>query len=133
MKSMRYTEHGAMDVHIDLILTMRKIYCRGPVVNLGMIHILVSINQIVIFKHSDKHHFAKVIDIRESKKEVIAQCYEHPVSLSLYIRCFNIVTNNTNIPFEKNNCLFIPLPVFGRRNQLSLMKEQLIDIQKFCT
>ncbi len=30
MKSMRYTEHGAMDVHIDLILTMRKTYCRGP-------------------------------------------------------------------------------------------------------
>ena len=88
---MRYTVHGAMDVHIDLILTMRKTYCRGPVVNLGMIHILVSINQIVIFKHSDKHHFAKVIDIRESKKEVIAQYYEPPVSLSLYIRCFNIV------------------------------------------
>ncbi len=27
---MRYIEHGAMDVHIDLILTMRKTYCRGP-------------------------------------------------------------------------------------------------------
>jgi hypothetical protein len=39
MKSMRYIEHGAIDVHIDLILTMRKTYCRGPVV--GMIHILV--------------------------------------------------------------------------------------------
>ncbi len=39
MKSMRYTEGGAMDVHIDLILTMGKTYCRGPVV--GMIHTLV--------------------------------------------------------------------------------------------
>jgi hypothetical protein len=46
MKSMRYAEHSAIDVHIDLILTMRKTYCRGPPSDcrgpvVRMIHILV--------------------------------------------------------------------------------------------
>jgi hypothetical protein len=42
----------------------------------------ISIDHIVILKHGDKQHLAKVIDIREPEKEVIAQCYEP--SLSLY-------------------------------------------------
>ena len=130
---MRYTEYGAMDVHSDLILTVRKTYCRGPVVNLGMTYILVSINQIVIFNHSDKHHLAKVIDIRESENEVVAQCYEPPISLSSYIRYFNEVKDNTNISCKNTIASFIDPPVYGRRNQLSLSEEQFIDIQKFCT
>jgi hypothetical protein len=93
----------------------------------------ISINQIVIFKHGEKHHLAKVIDIRESEKELIAQCYEPPISLSSYIRYFNEVKDNTNIPCKNTIASFIDPPVFGRRNQLSLSKEQFIDIQKFCT
>ncbi len=93
----------------------------------------ISINQMVIFKHGDKQQLAKVIDIRGSEKEVIAQCYEPPISLSSYIRCFNKVKNNTNIPCKNTIASFIHPPVFGRRNQLSLLKEQFIDIQKFCT
>lgn len=93
----------------------------------------ISINQIIIFKHDDKQYLAKVIDIRELEKEIIAQCYEPPVSLSSYIRCFNKVKDNMNIPFRNIIASFIHPPVFGRRNQLSLPKEQFIDIQKFCT
>jgi len=92
----------------------------------------ISINEIVIFKHGDKQHLAKVIDIRESEKEVIVQWYEPPVSLSSYIRCFNKVQNNTNIPSKNIIASFIHPPGFGRRNQLSLSKKQFIDIQKFC-
>jgi hypothetical protein len=93
----------------------------------------ISINQIVIFKHGDKQHLAKVKDIRESEKEVIAQCYEPPLSLSSYIRCFNKAKNDTHIPCKNITASFIHPPVFGRRNQLSLSKEQFIDIQKFYT
>jgi hypothetical protein len=93
----------------------------------------ISINQVVIFKHGDKHHLAKVTDIRESEKEIIAQCYEPPISLSSYIRCFNKVKDNMNVPCKNTIASFIDPPVFGRRNQLSLSKEQFIDIQKFCT
>ena len=98
-----------------------------------MIHIIVSINEIVIFKHSDKHHLAKVIDIRESEKEVVAQCYKASISLSSYIRYFNEVKDNTNIPCKTTIASFIDPPVNGRQNQLSLSEEQFIDIQKFCT
>ena len=93
----------------------------------------VSINQIVIFQHGDKQHLAEVIDIRESQKEVMAQCYEPPISLSSYIRCFNKVKNDTTIPCKNIIGSFIYPPVFGRRHQLLLSKEQFIDIQKFCT
>jgi hypothetical protein len=93
----------------------------------------ISIDHILILKHGDKQHLAKVIDIREPEKEVIAQCYEPSLPLSSYIRCFNKVNNNTNIPCKNIIASFIHPPVFGRRNQLLLSKEQFIDIQKFCT
>jgi len=93
----------------------------------------ISIDHIVILKHGDKQHLAKVIDIRESQKEVITQCYEPSLSLSSYIRCFNKVNNNTNIPCKTIIASFIHPPVFGRRDQLLMSKEQFIDIQKFCT
>lgn len=93
----------------------------------------LSINQIVIFQHGDNQHFAKLLDIRESDEEVTAQCYEPPVSLSSYIRCFNGIKNNTNIQCKDILASFIHPPVFGRRNQLTLSKEQFIDIQRFFT
>jgi len=87
----------------------------------------------VFIKAGDKVCQTCVIDIRESEKEVIAQCYEPSVSLSSYIRCFNQVKNNMKIPCNNVIASFIHPPVFGRRNQLSLSQEQFIDIQKFCT
>lgn len=93
----------------------------------------ISIDHIVILKHGEKQHLAKVTDIRKPKKEVIAQCYEPSLSLSSYIKCFSKVNNNTNIPCKNIIASFIHPPVFGRRNQLLLSKEQFIDIQKFFT
>jgi hypothetical protein len=93
----------------------------------------ISIDHIVILKQGDKQHLANVIDIREPEKEVIAQCYEPSLSLSSYIRCFKKVNKNANIPYKNIIASFIHPPVFGRRDQLLLTKEQFIDIKKFCT
>jgi hypothetical protein len=93
----------------------------------------ISTDHIVILKHDDKQHLANVIDIREPENEVIAQCYEPSLSLSSYIRCFNKVNKNANISYNNITASFIHPPVFGRRDQLLLSKEQFIDIQQFYT
>ena len=92
----------------------------------------ISIDNIVIVNDDDKHYLAKVIDIREPVEEIIIERYEPCLSLSSYIRCFNKGKSNAVITHKKMIASFICPPVFGRRNQLSLSKEQFIDVQKFC-
>lgn len=88
-------------------------------------------DHIVIFEHDGKQHLAKVIEIKESQMVVVAQCYEPVLSLSTYNRCFNKIGNQVTISL-KNIIASIPhQPVFNRRDQLVLPKEQFIDIQKF--
>jgi len=91
----------------------------------------ISTDHIVIVDDIGKHYLAKVINIREPAEEVILERYEPSLSLSSYIRCFSRVKTNTNIPYKNIIAYFICPLVFGRRNQLSLSKEQFIDIQKF--
>jgi hypothetical protein len=93
----------------------------------------ISIDHIVILEHGGKQQFAEVIEIKESKKEVIAQCYEPFFSLSTYIRCFDKLGNNVNIASKNIIASLVHPPVFGRRNQLILSKEQFLNIQEFCT
>ncbi|CAF1440141.1 unnamed protein product [Adineta ricciae] len=90
----------------------------------------ISIDHIVIVNEDDKHFLAKVIDVREPMEEVILERYEHCLSLSSYIRCSSKAKTKATIPYKNIIAHFICSSVFGRRNQLSLSKEQFQDIQK---
>jgi hypothetical protein len=93
----------------------------------------ISIDQIVFLEHNNKQYLAKVIQIKESQKEAIVQCYEPSFPISSYIRFFNKMETNLNISWKNIIASFSFQPTFGRRNQLSLSKEQFLNIQKCCT
>ncbi|UJR12883.1 hypothetical protein I4U23_017057 [Adineta vaga] len=91
----------------------------------------ISVDHVVIINDNDKYYLAKVIDIRKSAEEVILERYEPCLPLSSYIRSFTKGKTNASVSYKNVIAYFICPPVFGRRNQISLSKEQFIDIQKF--
>jgi hypothetical protein len=88
----------------------------------------ISLQYFVSLEQEDKRYLAQVIEIKQLHQQITVQCYNPPFPLSSYIRFFNKMQNQVNVKWEEIIASLIVQPASGRRNQISLSKEQFIEI-----
>jgi hypothetical protein len=89
----------------------------------------ILLQHFVILEQDGKRHLAQVIEIRQLHQDIKVQCYNPPFPLTSYRKSFNKMHSQVTVEFEKIIASLVTQPTITRRNQISLSKEQLEEIQ----
>ena len=91
----------------------------------------ISIQNFVILERDEKRYLAQVIEINMLQQKVIVQFYKPPFLHSSNVVIFTKMGKKSTVDWQDVIASLNVHPVIGRRGQLSLSKEQIIDIGNF--
>ena len=91
----------------------------------------ISIQNFVILERDEKRYLAQIIEINMLQQKVIVQFYKPPFLHSSNIAIFTKMGEKSTADWQDVIASLNVQPVIGRCGQLSLSKEQIIDIGNF--
>ena len=91
----------------------------------------IAVQNFVIIERNDIRHLAQVLEINMVEENLLIQSYKPPFPIQSHHTTLAKLGKNLNVDLQDVIACLIIEPTISRRGQLTLSREQFIEIQNF--